>query len=55
MMKIIGFVDQAGYPFDFDFYDGSTFEGHAFQKAIQALIKKHQLSRNKKTFLHCGG
>lgn len=38
------FVDQAGYPFDFDFYDGSTFEGHAFQKAIRALIKKYQFT-----------
>ena len=38
------FVDHDGYPFDFDFYDGSTFEGHAFQKAIQALIKKYQFT-----------
>jgi len=42
---VIGlFVDKAGYPFDFDFYDGSTFEGHAFPKAIKALTDKYQLT-----------
>lgn len=38
------FVDQDGYPFDFDFYDGSTFEGHTFTKAVDNLVKKYQLN-----------
>jgi len=42
---VIGlFVDSDGYPFDFDFYDGSTFEGHAFPKAVKALTDKYQLA-----------
>lgn len=36
------FVDKDGYPFDFDFYEGSTFEGHTFPKAIKALTTKYQ-------------
>jgi len=36
------FVDKDGYPFDFDFYEGNTFEGHTFQKAITALTTKYQ-------------
>lgn len=36
------FVDKNGYPFDFDFYEGSTFEGHTFPKAIKALVVKYQ-------------
>ncbi len=40
---VIGlFVDKDGYPFDFDFYEGSTFEGHTFPKAIKALIARYQ-------------
>jgi transposase len=40
---VIGlFVDKDGYPFDFDFYEGSTFEGHTFPKAIKALTQKYQ-------------
>ena len=40
---VIGlFVDKDGYPFDFDFYDGSTFEGHTFPKAISALTNKYK-------------
>lgn len=38
------FVDKDGYPFDFDFYEGSTFEGHTFPKAIKALIGKYQFT-----------
>lgn len=42
---VIGlFVDKDGYPFDFDFYDGKTFEGHTFSKAVDSLIKKYQLN-----------
>jgi len=37
------FVDQDGYPIDFDFFQGKTFEGHTFQKAITDLIKKYSL------------
>lgn len=36
------FVDKDGYPFDFDFYDGSTFEGHTFPKAIKSLTEKYK-------------
>jgi len=36
------FVDKDGYPFDFDFYEGSIFEGHTFPKAIKALTTKYQ-------------
>jgi len=36
------FVDRDGYPFDFDFYQGSTFEGHTFPKAVRALTTKYQ-------------
>ena len=32
------FVDNEGYPFDFDFFEGSTFEGHTFQSAIDSII-----------------
>ena len=40
---VIGlFVDSDGYPFDFDFYDGDTFEGHTFPKAIGALTQKYK-------------
>jgi len=40
---VIGlFVDKDGYPFDFDFYEGSTFEGHTFPKAIKALTQKYK-------------
>lgn len=42
---VIGlFVDKEGYPFDFDFYDGSTFEGHTFSKAIKALTEKYHVA-----------
>ena len=41
---VIGlFVDKDGYPFDFDFYDGKTFEGHTFPRAVDNLIKKYHL------------
>ena len=36
------FVDRDGYPFDFDFYEGSTFEGHTFSKAVKALTAKYK-------------
>ena len=42
---VIGlFVDRDGYPFDFDFYEGSIFEGHTFPKAIKSLIEKYQFT-----------
>lgn len=42
---VIGvFVDKDGYPFDFDFYEGSTFEGHTFPKAVASLIAKYHFS-----------
>jgi len=40
---VIGlFVDKDGYPFDFDFYDGSIFEGHTFPAAIKTLTAKYK-------------
>ncbi len=36
------FVDFDGYPFDFDFFTGNTFEGHTFQTSVDKLIKKYQ-------------
>lgn len=36
------FVDFDGYPFDFDFYEGNTFEGHTFKKAVESLTKKYE-------------
>lgn len=42
---VIGlFVDREGYPFDFDFYEGSTFEGHTFPKAMKTLIEKYHFA-----------
>jgi transposase len=35
------FVDSQGYPFDFDFFEGSAFEGHTFQSAIDGIIGKY--------------
>lgn len=35
------FVDKNGYPFDFDFFSGKTFEGHTFSKAIKNLLDKY--------------
>lgn len=36
------FVDFEGYPFDFDFFTGNTFEGHTFKTSVEKLIKKYQ-------------
>jgi len=38
------FVDSDGYPFDFDFFEGSTFEGHTFQSAIENIIRKYMFA-----------
>lgn len=35
------FVDSNGYPFDFDFYEGKTFEGHTLVKAIESISRKY--------------
>ena len=35
------FVDDQGYPFDFDFYAGKTFEGHTFVKAMKSIRSKY--------------
>ena len=37
------FVDIDGYPFDFDFFSGNTFEGDTFPVAIKRLMNKYQL------------
>lgn len=36
------FVDADGYPFDFDVFEGNSFEGHTFQKAVDSLIKRYE-------------
>jgi len=35
------FVDKDGYPFDYDFFKGKTFEGHTFKEAITRLLAKY--------------
>ena len=35
------FVDNEGYPFDFDFFEGSIFEGHTFPIAIKKIVGKY--------------
>lgn len=35
------FVDKDGYPFDYDFFEGKTFEGHTFKKAVNRLLTKY--------------
>jgi len=35
------FVDHDGYPFDFDFFKGNTFEGNTFPIAMEKLTKKY--------------
>lgn len=39
------FVDSEGYPFDFDFFEGSTFEGHTFQSAINNITEKYAFTK----------
>jgi len=39
------FVDSRGYPFDFDFYEGGTFEGHTFIKAMESIRRKYSFSQ----------
>lgn len=38
------FVDEDGYPFDFSLFEGNTFEGHTFKKAISDLTNKYSLT-----------
>lgn len=38
------FVDSRGYPFDFDFFEGKTFEGHTFIAAMEAIRRKYGFS-----------
>lgn len=38
------FVDQDGYPFDFDMFSGRTFEGHTLTAAIDRLTGKYQFT-----------
>jgi len=35
------FVDVNGYPFDFDVFPGSTFEGHTLKTAVSHFVDKH--------------
>lgn len=36
------FVDDDGYPFDFDIFSGKTFEGHTFVKAMDTINHKYR-------------
>ena len=36
------FVDSDGYPFDFDMFEGSSFEGHTFKAAVDSLTQKYE-------------
>lgn len=36
------FVDSDGYPFDFDFFEGKTFEGHTFTRAMENIRGKYR-------------
>lgn len=38
------FVDSRGYPFDFDFFEGKTFEGHTFIAAMESIRRKYSFS-----------
>ncbi|KKR34107.1 MAG: Transposase [Candidatus Gottesmanbacteria bacterium GW2011_GWC2_39_8] len=38
------FVDEEGFPFDFSLFEGNTFEGHTFPKAILDLTVKYSLT-----------
>lgn len=39
------FVDQEGYPFDFNFFEGKTFEGHTLPRMITYLKKKYTFEK----------
>jgi transposase len=39
------FVDDHGYPFDFDLFPGNTFEGHTFKTALCSLLEKYHFDR----------
>lgn len=39
------FVDHDGYPFDFDVFEGSAFEGHTFQTAVDTLCTKYTFEK----------
>lgn len=43
---VIGlFVDSRGYPFDLEWFDGKTFEGHTFVKAMDAIQTRYQFKK----------
>lgn len=35
------FVDSGGFPFDFDFFPGNTFEGRTFKITVRSLLQKY--------------
>lgn len=39
------FVNPDGYPFDFDVFSGSTFEGHTLKTALQNFLIRHQTTQ----------
>lgn len=39
------FVDSDGFPFDFDVFEGSAFEGHTFKTAVDALLTKYSFGK----------
>lgn len=39
------FVDPEGFPFDFDFFEGKTFEGHTFPKVVNQLRERYSFEQ----------
>ena len=39
------FVDKEGFPFDFDFFRGNTFEGHTFKQVVNNLTEKYSFEK----------
>ena len=39
------FVDDEGYPFDFDYFDGKTFEGHTFEQSVEMICKRYDFKQ----------
>lgn len=37
-------VDKDGYPFDFDIFEGSAFEGHTFKIVVRKLLRQYHFA-----------
>jgi len=49
------FVDKDGYPFDYDYFEGKTFEGHTFIRAVNSLLQKHSFKDKDLTIVADAG